>query len=141
MKTYTFCSRIAVLAVAICTLLLLQACAGMATTEESIEKRATDRWEALFSDDLEGAYEFLSPGYRSSVSLKQYLRTLLLQKVQWKDARFIESDCAETSCKVKISLDYTVYGAVPGVSSFDGTQQIEESWVKVNGNWYFVPKK
>jgi len=141
MKTHIFCSRIALVAGSICTLLLLQACAGMATTEETIEKRATERWESLFNDDLEGAYEFLSPGYRSSVSSKQYQRTLLLQKVQWKDARFIESDCAETSCKVKISLDYTVYGAVPGVSSFDGTQQIEESWVKVNGDWYFVPKK
>lgn len=124
-----------------CALLLLSACAGMAKTENTIEKRATARWDSLFEEDLAGAYEYLSPGYRSSVSSIQYQRSLLLQKVKWTGARYIESDCIETTCKVKISLDYTVYGAIPGVKSFDGTQVIEESWVRTKGNWYYVPKK
>ena len=124
-----------------CSLLLLSACATTTRTENTIEKRATARWDTLFSGDLAGAYEFLSPGYRSSVPSLQYQRSLLVMKVKWTDARYIESDCTETTCKVKISLDYTVYGAIPGVKSFDGTQEIEESWVKVNGTWYFVPDK
>jgi hypothetical protein len=86
-------------------------------------------------------YEFLSPGFRSSVSSVQYQRSILLRKVKWSGARYIESECTETTCKVKISLDYIVYGVVPGVESFEGTQQIEESWVQVDGNWYIVPKK
>lgn len=123
-----------------CALLLLSACAGMATTENTIEKRVTARWTALFDDDLAGAYEYLSPGYRSSVSSIQYQRSLLVMKVRWTDARYIESDCTETICKVKISLDYTVYGSIPGVNSFEGTQEIEESWVRTDGNWYLVPE-
>jgi len=124
-----------------CLLLLLSACASTGGSKGSIEQRATERWDFLFSDNLTAAYDYLSPGYRSSVSLKQYQRTILLQRIKWTSAKYIESECAETSCKVKISIDYTVYGALPGVKSFDGTQEIEESWVKVDGKWYLVPNK
>jgi hypothetical protein len=124
-----------------CCLLLLSACASTARTENTVEKRATARWDALLSDDLAGAYEYLSPGFRSSVSSVQYQRSVLLRKVAWTGAQYIESDCAETTCKVKISLDYALYGGVPGVKSFEGTEMIEESWVLVDGVWYLVPGK
>jgi hypothetical protein len=98
------------------------------------------RWDALLSEDVEAAYEYLSPGYRSSVSLAQYYRTLSLTKVRWTGANYIESDCEETVCNVKISLDFTIYGALPGVKSFESKQTIKESWVQVNDSWYLVPK-
>ena len=122
-----------------CSLLLLSACATTSRTENTIEKRATSRWDAILSDDLAGAYEFLSPGFRSSVSSVQYQRSVLLKRVKWTAAEYIESQCTETTCKVKISLNYALYGALPGVKSFEGTETIEESWVLVDGNWYFVP--
>lgn len=125
----------------LCCGLLLSACATTSQTGAIIEKRATARWNALLSDDLAGAYEFLSPGFRSSVSSTQYQRSILVQRVKWTGARYVESDCTETTCKVKISLGYTVYGALPGVKSFDGTQIINESWVLSDGNWYLVPDK
>ena len=99
------------------------------------------RWDALLSDDLAGAYEYLSPGFRSSVSSLQYQRSLLLKRVSWAGARYIESECAETICKVSISLDYALYGALPGVKSFEGTQVIEESWLLIDGHWYLIPEK
>ena len=121
------------------TTLLLSACATTIPPERTIEERVTARWDTVLSDDFAGAYEYLSPGYRSSVSSVQYQRSLLLSKVKWNEAQYIESDCADTTCKVKISLKYTVYGGVPGVKSFNGTQAIDESWVLVDGNWYLVP--
>jgi len=141
MMKFLLSHRSRVVAGLCCSLLLLSACATTARTENTIEKRAMARWDTLFSGDLAGAYEFLSPGYRSSVPSLQYQRSLLMMKVKWTDARYIESDCTETICKVKITLDYTVYGALPGVKSFDGTQQIEETWLRVDGNWYYVPDK
>lgn len=124
-----------------CSLLLLSACATTLSTENTIENRAAARWDALLSGDLAGAYEYLSPGYRSSVTSLQYQRQVLLSRVKWTAARYIASDCTETTCKVTISLDYTIYGALPGVTSFSSTQEIKESWVKADGNWYFVPNK
>ena len=124
-----------------CGLLLLSACATTVQTEDTLEERAMARWDALLSGDVEAAYEFLSPGYRSSVSLLQYHRTLLLSKVKWTGANYIEADCEETTCNVKILLDFTIYGALPGVKSMDSKQTIEESWLLVKGSWYLVPKK
>ncbi len=125
----------------VCSLLLMSACATTASQGESIEERANARWAALLSDDLAGAYEFLSPGYRSSVSSKQYQRMLLTQQLEWTSAKYIESNCEKTTCSVRFLVGFTVYGAVPGVKSYDGTNNIDESWVKVDGNWYFVPKR
>jgi hypothetical protein len=34
-----------------------------------------------------------------------------------------------------------LYGALPGVKSFDSTQVIQESWVLVDNRWYLVPDK
>jgi len=44
-----------------CILLLLSACATTAQTGDTIEKRATARWDVLLSGDLAGAYEFRNP--------------------------------------------------------------------------------
>jgi len=123
----------------VCSLLLLMGCATAVTTQNQIEERAMGRWDALFSGDLAGAYEYLSPGYRSSVSSLQYQRSILLKRVKWTSADYLEAECAETTCNVRISLGFTVYGALPGVSSFDGKQIIDESWLLVDGNWYLVP--
>ena len=124
-----------------CSLLLLSACATTMRAEDTIESRTMARWDAVLSGDLDGAYGFLSPGYRSSVSSVQYQKSLLLKQVQWSKATYTGSECTETTCKVKISLDYTVYGALAGVKSFTGVEIIEESWVKSENSWYLVPQR
>ena len=129
----------------LCSLVLLSACATgtvkSVSPRSSIEERATERWELYFSGDLVGAYEYLSPAYRTSVSSLQYQRSILLKKVVWTSADYLGSVCDETTCTVKISVGYTAYGAVPGVKSFKGVQAIDESWVLVDGEWYLVPGK
>ena len=124
-----------------CGLLLLSACATTMQTGDSIEKRATARWDALLSGDLAAAYEFLSPGYRSSAPSVQYQRSLRVKRVSWTEATYTESDCTETTCKVKILLNYTLHGVVPGVSSFTGSDVVEESWLQRDNIWYLVPKQ
>ena len=121
-------------------LLMLSACAATVPKEQAVEQRVMARWDAYFDGNLPAVYEFFSPGFRSSVSLMQYQRSVFHNKVNWTDANYVGSDCTETTCKIKISLDYTVIGAVPGLKSFSSKQEIEESWVWVNGNWYLVPK-
>lgn len=120
---------------------LLASCVTTPQSESGVEQRVVARWGALLEGDYIGAYDFLSPGYRSSVSLNQYQRSLLLSKVRWTSAKYIESECTDNVCKVKNSLDYALHGALPGVNTFNGTQIVEESWVLVDGDWYFVPKE
>lgn len=125
-------------------LVLMVALAGCATTgapDKQIAERAQARWDALVAGDLDTAYGYLSPAYRSSVSSMQYQRRILLQKVRWTGAEYIDSDCLEESCKVRISLDFSLIGALPGVRRFNGTQEIEETWIKSGGKWWYVPEK
>jgi hypothetical protein len=124
-----------------CCLLLLSGCATSVSKESQIEERATARWDALLSGDMITAYEYLSPGYRSSVSLNQYQRSLLSRQLSWTNASYNGSECTEVSCKVKISLNYVVRGAIPGIKEFKGTQNVAESWVSVDRVWYLVPDK
>jgi hypothetical protein len=124
----------------LCSLLLLSACAT--TTEpkaSNIEERVTARWKTLLGGDLAGSYEYLSPGYRSSVSSLQFQRNILLQKVQWTDAKYMSSECTETICNVKVLVGFTVSGAIPGMKRYEGTKQVEESWLLVDDLWYFLP--
>jgi len=139
--TYYSAYRPLQLVLVACSLFLLSACAGLIDKESQIEERVTDRWEALLSGNLAGAYEYLSPGYRSSVSSLQYQRAVLTQQLEYKSAKYVKSECEDTTCDVTVFVDFTVYGAVPGVKSFDGSRNIVESWVLVDGNWYIVPGK
>ena len=123
------------------SVLLLSACASPETKENTIEGRVEARWDTLLKGDLAAAYEFLSPGYRSSVSSLQYQRSILIQKIRWTGAEYSSHVCEETTCNVRVTMDFSVYGALPGVKSFEGTQVVEETWVQVGGQWYFVPSQ
>jgi hypothetical protein len=123
------------------SLSILAGCATMMPAEQVVEKRAMARWDALIKRDYAEAYKYLSPGYRSGVSVDHYEKSFIYKKVKWTSAKFIESKCEEKTCKVRISLGYTVYGAVPGVKAFKSREPIEESWVRSGGSWYILPEK
>jgi hypothetical protein len=120
---------------------LLSACASNPGKNQPIEVRVMSMWDSLLASDVSSAYEYLSPGYRSSVSLSQYQKQLLIRKVKWTSAKYIESECTETTCNVKISLGYTVFAAVPGVKTFSSAQTITEDWVQIDRVWYMVPER
>ncbi|MGI9289781.1 MAG: hypothetical protein ACR2QG_00730 [Gammaproteobacteria bacterium] len=123
-------------------LFVVSACATTPQAEpKGVAQLAQERWDTLLSGDLGAAYEYLSPGYRSSVNSMQYQRKVLLQKVRWTGAEFVSSDCLESTCKVQISLDFSLIGVLPGVRRFDGNQSVEENWIKSEGRWWFVPEK
>ena len=131
-------NKLKALAIGVC-LLLLAGCATSTPKTPNVEERATARWEILLKGDLGGAYEYLSPGFRSSVSSLQYQRSILLKRVRWTSAKVKSSECEETTCSVSILLGFKVAGALPGVKSFDGTQDIAETWILTDGMWYLVP--
>jgi hypothetical protein len=121
-------------------LLVLAGCAGMGKPpEEVVRERAQERLDYLLAKDSAAAYEYLSPGYRSGFSLEDYQRKLLTQRTQWTGATVGKSDCSEDTCKVRIVIEYTVVGAVPGVTRFDSKGASQEDWIKVSGEWYMVP--
>ena len=121
---------------------LMSACAttgGGDGQPVSVEDRAQARWAHLLANETTEAYNYLSPGYRSSVSLTAYQNQLAQKKVGWTGASVLDSECSEISCKVRIMLNYRLVGAVPGVQQYEGKQLITESWVNSDGQWWHIP--
>jgi hypothetical protein len=119
----------------------LSSCASTVVKTKDVQELAQERWDTLFSGDLHAAYEYLSPGYRSSVSSIQYQKSVLTQRVQWTGAEVIGGVCLESSCKIQISLDFSLIAVLPGVPRYDGNQTVDENWIKTDGKWWFVPAK
>jgi hypothetical protein len=124
---------------------LFSGCASQATEPESkqdsIAVRAQARWDALLAGDFETAYSYYSPGYRSSNSAVDLGISIRLRRVHWTSAEYQEHDCTETACSVKFQVGYTVNQPVPGLKKYDGSNFVDEKWVKTEGQWWYLPKK
>ena len=121
---------------------LLSACASMAPTpEERLAERAQARWDALLVKDYAAAYSYYSPGHRAKGSAADLEIKLRMQRVKWTAAKVLDTDCAGDICTVNIELDYQIASPVPGVDAWNGFDKAAEQWVKVDGEWWFVPPK
>jgi hypothetical protein len=124
--------------------LFLAACAAAppkSTGADPFPERAEARWEALLAGDLETAYSYLSPGYRSTVSIVDWGISQRTRKVKWTSVEYVSHDCEETRCILVFSGAFTVKAPVPGMDQFDSKQRLEETWIKSEGQWWYLPKK
>jgi len=137
--------RAGVPALALAALIALAGCASTAqkssNARDPVVQRAEARWAALLSDDLETAYSFYSPGYRSATSLIDFGVSMRLRKVTWTGATYRAHECQEDRCTVTFIVDYRVRKAVPGLDEYDGKSEDDETWVKTGGEWWYVPNK
>jgi len=123
-------------------LALLSACATVAPTQdEIIAQRAQARWDALLARDYAKAYSYYSPGFRAEATATDLEIKVRMQRVKWEDAKYQGHRCEADICTVNVKLYYQVAQPVPGVSSWAGFDQTQEQWVKIGGEWWFVPPK
>jgi len=132
---------LALLGVLMCSLLSACATSGSRTAEEKIENRAQARWDALLAGDVETAYGYFSPGYRSSVSLIDYGVELRMRRVHWKSATYKEHSCENKVCDVKFMVGYKIVRALPGVPTFESQSVVDERWIQTDGKWWYLPQK
>ena len=123
-------------------LLALSACA---TTPSGDDKRVTDRaqerWDAVVNDQLEEAYEYYSPGYRSATSLIDFGTEMRLRKLRYISAEYLDHECEQSRCTVRFMIGYRVFAPVPGLIQYDGQQMVEDTWVRTSGEWWYLPNK
>jgi hypothetical protein len=121
--------------------LLLSACATTGTPEDTVQRRAQAHMDLVTAGQLLAAYEYLSPGYRSSVSPEGYIAQFVGRKVKWNKGTVESAECTENRCTVEVKLNSKVFAPVPGVSTFDVSDNHQQTWVKTRGQWWYVPKK
>ena len=132
---------LAILGVLIFSLLSACATSGSRPGEEKLESRAQARWDALLAGDVETAYGYFSPGYRSSVSLIDFGVDLRVRRVHWTSATYKEHSCENKTCDVKFTVGYRIVGALPGVPKFESQSVVDERWIQTDGQWWYLPQK
>jgi hypothetical protein len=107
---------------------------------EAVKQRADERWKLLVDHHAVQAYEYLSPGFRSTHTLEQYVGFVASSHVQWQSAKVETPVCDDDVCTVRIFVTSIVPGRFTGLAR-DITHEapIMERWVASDGQWYFLP--
>ena len=111
------------------------------TSADQVVQRAEARWEAVLSDDLETAYTFYTPGYRSTVSVVDFGVSMKLRRVRYTSAEYVDQTCENQRCVLRFKVGFAVARPAPGVETFESKSVHEEVWLNTDGEWWFLPKK
>ncbi len=120
----------------------LSACSEKIPPEEAVKQRALARWGIRVAGKIDGLYEFLSPSKRQTVSRSTYERQFG-ETVEYSDAEVRQVNCIKegnektTVCQVVLGITVRLKtGNYPST-----TNQITETWVLEDGQWWFSPAK
>ena len=120
--------------------LALAACAPQVKPDDGavVEQRATERWNLLIAHKAEKAYDYLTPGYRQTISRQKYAEQKNDVALQWKAVHVAGHTCDGDSCNLDLRVDVTA--VMPGIGKpAPATVPVVEHWTKVNGNWFYLP--
>jgi hypothetical protein len=108
------------------------------TPEEIVASRAEARWRALIAGDLETAYGYLTPGYRSVKSFERY-RSRIKGVGVWKDVKVESVSCKGDNCEADVRV-YARFMHPRMVKPLDTDELIKEGWLydEQEDNWFFV---
>ena len=111
------------------------------TKDESadvIQQKAVERWNFLIAQQAEKAYDYLSPGYRTTKARETYAKEMNDRPIRWTKVRYNEQQCDGDTCKVKLIVDFKV--KMPGMSgTANSFSPLVETWIKTGGRWYYLP--
>ena len=122
--------------------LALAGCAGMARKDEDasvIKEKAVQRWDYLIAKKADKAYDFLSPGYRTTITRENYAFGMNNRPVSWEAVSYVDQQCETEVCTVHLKLKYKVAVNLHGVRQVRGDSPVTERWIKDSGRWYFLP--
>lgn len=133
--------RSALIFAALATLALSACATTPAGDDKRVVDRAQARWDAITGNELEEAYEYYSPGYRSTTSLIDFATGVRLRKVTYTSAEYLDHQCEQSRCTVRFTVGFRVIAPVPGMTRYDGKQVIEDTWIRTSGEWWYLPDK
>jgi hypothetical protein len=115
--------------------LTLAGCAAFtpATPEQTVEKRATEYWQARMTGKYEKAYELSTPAYRKLRTLEQF-RQQFGGGVSVASAEVVSVACEEQKCTARMKI-----GAKPalvGVKLGTIPMYLDEIWLLEDGQWW-----
>jgi len=137
--------------VRLCTLLLplaLAACGGAAAVkapaanDSTLEKRAVERWNLLIAHKAEKAYDFLTPGTRTTESREKYAADMNNRPVHWQAVTYVDRKCDDPdACTLQMQATFSVNMSARMGKDVQSVTPLWERWIRVNGQWYYLPER
>ncbi len=105
----------------------------------ALEQRVVAWWDALIRQDFATAYSFTSPGYRRSYSLDAF-KGRFDKKSGWRRVEVVDVEFKrDDAATVGINMHF-VYHQPQTEKALDMQTYIQESWVFVDGQWWYLVK-
>ncbi|HEY8010274.1 MAG TPA: hypothetical protein VIE67_04685 [Rudaea sp.] len=105
-----------------------------------VKQRAVERWSLLAEGHPVKAYEYLSPGYRTTHTLDQYVAFVATARLKWRSARVVKQECEAEVCTVHLIVESTVPATLANTPRDLQLQTpLTEQWIASGGQWYFLP--
>jgi hypothetical protein len=125
-------------------LLLLSGCmSGGGVKDEDnavLRTRSVERWDMLIGHKAEKAWDYLTPGYRETKPRAAYADEMNHRGMRWNKVAFDSQECDVDTCKVHLLVNYNLdMGGLAGKVA--SAAPVVETWIKVNGRWYFLPEQ
>lgn len=104
------------------------------TDEQVVAELSLKRMELLQDLDFEAAYELMSPGYRQTRDIKMFMMDNGgAGTIQSFTSRSVI--CEEDQCTSYIDVEYDLGANAPGLKV---VRTNIESWIRVDGKWWFT---
>lgn len=106
-------------------------------SEARLRERVEARWAALAAGDYDKAYGYETPGYRATVSSRQY-RSRFGGAVSWRGAKVSDLTFAETGDRAEVKVRLTYEAPLPTGETYTNTRPLRERWISAEGDWWHV---
>lgn len=114
---------------------------AVAARRAALEQRVTAKWDALIHKDFATAYSFTTPAYRKLYSLDAFRRNFAVGKVVWRRIEVVDVDFkGDDAAMVGINIHF-VYHQAPAGDDIEMKTYTQESWVEVDGQWWYLMKE
>ena len=105
-----------------------------------LEQRVIAKWDALIRRDFATAYSFTSPSYRKLFSQNAF-QSSFGNKVAWRRVEVVDVDFkGDDAATVGINIHF-VYAYPQAEKPLDMKTYVQEPWVRVDGQWWYLMKE
>jgi len=103
----------------------------------TIKQRAQARWDALARRDFAAAYAFETPGYRAVTGTEAFAAQFGAMAT-WHGAEVLEARVDADGAAAQVALALSYRATPPSGEPYEGRRRIEETWIKVDDQWWFA---
>lgn len=127
-------------------ILMLAACAGTgnvksdSASQATLKQRVEQRWAYLVDREAAKAWDYLTPGYRATITRQEYAGRMNHRPINWTSANLTKLECPTASkCTAYVMVNIKLM--VPGIGPSASFSPLKETWLLLDNQWYYLPAK